>query len=107
MSALAVQAEAPAFEVEERGIQRVPEDERTDQTAVQTGILWFTVNFVLSSVTTGALAISAFGLGLWDSLLAVVLFNAVGIIPVALFCSWGPFTGLRQMVIARFSFGWD
>jgi NCS1 nucleoside transporter family len=107
MSALAVQAEAPAFEVEERGIQRVPENERTNQTAMQTGILWFTVNFVLSSVTTGALAISAFGLGLWDSLLAVVLFNAIGIIPVALFCSWGPFTGLRQMVIARYSFGWD
>lgn len=100
-------AEPPVLEVEERGIQRVPEDERTDQTALQTGILWFTVNFVLSSVTTGALAIPAFGLGLWDSLLAVVLWNAVGIIPVAIFCSWGPFTGLRQMVIARYAFGWN
>lgn len=100
-------AEPAVLEIEERGIQRIPDDERTDQTPVQTGILWFTVNFVLSSVTTGALAIPAFGLGLWDSLLAVVLWNAVGIIPVALFCSWGPFTGLRQMVIARYSFGWD
>ncbi len=100
-------AEPAVLEVEERGIQRVPDDERTDQTPVQTGILWFTVNFVLSSVTTGALAIPAFRLGLWDSLLAVVLWNAIGIIPVALFCSWGPFTGLRQMVIARYSFGWD
>lgn len=100
-------AEPAVLEVEERGIQRVPDSERTDQTPVQTGILWFTVNFVLSSVTTGALAIPAFRLGLWDSLLAIVLWNALGILPVALFCSWGPFTGLRQMVIARFSFGWD
>lgn len=100
-------AEPAVLEVEERGIQRVPEDERTEQTPVQTGILWFTVNFVLSSVTTGALAIPAFGLGLWDSLVAIVLWNAVGIIPVAIFCSWGPFTGLRQMVIARYSFGWN
>lgn len=100
-------AEPAVLEVEERGIQRVPDDERTDQTPVQTGILWFTVNFVLSSVTTGALAIPAFGLGLWDSLLAVVLWNALGIIPVAIFCSWGPFTGLRQMVISRYAFGWN
>ncbi len=100
-------AEPAVLEVEVRGIQRVPDDERTDQTPVQTGILWFTVNFVLSSVTTGALAIPAFRLGLWDSILAIVLWNAIGILPVALFCSWGPFTGLRQMVIARYSFGWD
>lgn len=100
-------AEPAALEVEERGIQRVPDDDRTAQTPTQTGILWFTVNFVLSSVTTGALAIGGFGLGLWDSLLAVVIFNAIGIIPVAIFCSWGPFTGLRQMVIARYAFGWN
>jgi NCS1 nucleoside transporter family len=48
-----------------------------------------------------------FGLGLWDSLLAIVLWNALGILPVAFFCSWGPLTGLRQMVIARYAFGWD
>ncbi|HEX6510348.1 MAG TPA: cytosine permease [Chloroflexota bacterium] len=105
MSAAAT--EAGILEVEERGIERVPEDQRSDQTPLEIGILWFTVNFVLSSVTTGALAIPAFGLGLWDSLLAVVLWNVVGILPVALFCPLGPLTGLRQMVIARYSFGWD
>jgi NCS1 nucleoside transporter family len=100
-------AEPNVLQVEERGIERVPESERTNQTALETGILWFTVNFVLSTVTTGALAIPAFGLGLWDSLLAIVLWNILGIIPVALFCPLGPLTGLRQMVIARYSFGWD
>jgi NCS1 nucleoside transporter family len=107
MSAAAVAAEEPVLEIEQRGIQRVTEEERTNQTAVQTGILWFTVNFVLSAVTTGALAIPIFKLGLWDSILAIVIFNAVGILPVALFCTLGPLMGLRQMVIARFPFGWD
>src|SRR5947209_10938323 len=107
MSAAVVAAEEPVLEIEQRGIQRVTEEERTNQTAVQTGILWFTVNFVLSAVTTGALAIPIFGLGLWDSIAAIVIFNVLGILPVALFCTLGPLTGLRQMVIARFAFGWD
>src|SRR5207248_1473836 len=107
MSALPAEVAAPPLAIEQRGIQRVSEEERTSQTSLQTGILWFTVNFVLSAVTTGALAIPAFGLGLWDSIAAIVLFNALGILPVALFCTLGPLTGLRQMVIARFAFGWD
>src|SRR5579872_1403058 len=107
MSALVADTDEQVLEVEQRGIQRVGEDERTNQTATQTGILWFTVNFVLSAVTTGALAIPAFGLGLWDSIIAILLFNAIGILPVALFCTLGTLTGLRQMVIARFAFGWD
>jgi NCS1 nucleoside transporter family len=107
MSALPAEVDSPVLEVELRGIQRVTEEERTHQTSLQTGILWFTVNFVLSAVTTGALAIPIFGLGLWDSIAAIVIFNALGILPVALFCTLGPLTGLRQMVIARFAFGWD
>src|SRR5437588_4989716 len=107
MSAAVAATDDTVLEIEQRGIQRVAEEERTNQTATQTGILWLTVNFVLSSVTTGALAIPIFGLGLWDSILAIVLFNVLGILPVALFCTLGPLTGLRQMVIARFAFGWD
>src|SRR5437588_6585803 len=107
MSAAVAATDDTVLEIEQRGIQRVAEEERTDQTATQTGILWCTVNFVLSAVTTGALAIPAFGLGLWDSIIAIILFNAIGILPVALFCTLGPQTGLRQMVIARFAFGWD
>lgn len=107
MSALPADIASPVLAVEQRGIQRVTDEERTPQTSLQTGILWFTVNFVLSAVTTGALAIPIFGLGLWDSIAAIVIFNAVGILPVALFCTLGPLTGLRQMVIARFAFGWN
>lgn len=107
MSAPAAGVDSPVLQVEQRGIQRVTDEERGSQTALQTGILWFTVNFVLSAVTTGALAIPVFGLGLWDSIAAILIFNALGVVPVALFCTLGPLTGLRQMVIARFAFGWD
>src|SRR5438270_12766579 len=96
-----------ALEIEQRGIQRVPPGARTDRNVAGVGILWFTVNFVLSSVVTGALSIVLFGMGLWDSLLALLVFNVLGVLPVAYLCTQGPKLGLRQMTISRFSFGWN
>lgn len=100
-------ADTSALEVEERGIQRVPADARNDQSVRQLGVLWFTVNFVLSSVVTGSLAITVFGLGLWDSLLAILVFNLLGCFAVGYLCTQGPELGLRQITISRFSFGWN
>ena len=54
----------------------------------------------------GALAIPAFGLGFWDSVLVIIIFNVLGVLPVAFFSTLGPKLGLRQMTISRFSFGW-
>jgi NCS1 nucleoside transporter family len=100
-------AEPSALEIEERGIQRVPPDARSDHGVRQLGVLWFTVNFVLSSVVTGSLAITVFGLGLWDSLLAILIFNLLGCFAVGYLCTQGPELGLRQITISRFSFGWN
>lgn len=96
----------PAPGVEARGIERIPHQERAHKRVWELGTLWFSVNFVLSTVVTGALAVPVFGLGLIDSLIAILLFNALGILPVAFFVTLGPKTGLRQMTISRFSFGW-
>src|SRR5204862_3289276 len=54
----------------------------------------------------GMLATSVFQLGFWDSVFAVILFNLLGVLPVAFFSTMGPKLGLRQMTISRFSFGW-
>src|SRR5436305_641040 len=67
--------------------------------------MWLSANLVLSTIAVGALA-SVLGLGFWDGFIAIVLFNALGVLPVAFFSTLGPKLGLRQMTISRFSFGW-
>ncbi|HZU14822.1 MAG TPA: cytosine permease [Chloroflexota bacterium] len=105
---MGIQSEAlpvPIGHVEARGIERVPEAERNHTRIWELGTLWFSANFVLSTVITGSLA-PFFGLGTADSILAILIFNALGIIPVAFFSTLGPKLGLRTMTISRFAFGW-
>jgi NCS1 nucleoside transporter family len=52
------------------------------------------------------LATIVFKLGFWDGVAAIVIFNILGVLPVAFFSTLGPKLGLRQMTISRFSFGW-
>ena len=114
---------AGKFGVEQRGIERVPEDERTDnkrpllnvatmvsppQSADQdlTRPQWLSANMVVSSFAIGVLGQGIFFMGMKDSALTILFFNLLGIIPVCYFSSFGPLFGLRQMVLSRFWFGW-
>jgi NCS1 nucleoside transporter family len=47
----------------------------------------------------------SFGLSLRDAALVILFFTLISTIPVAYMCAWGPKTGMRQLVQARFSFG--
>lgn len=58
-----------------------------------------------STFSLGTLGNSIFGMGLTEACLVIVFFNLLCTIPVALFSTWGAQTGLRQMVIGRYSFG--
>ncbi len=92
--------------IETRGIERVPPTRRHDVRIWENFTMWLSANLVLSTVTVGALAIPVFQMGFWDSAAAIVLFNVLGVLPVAFFSTLGPKLGLRQMTISRFSFGW-
>jgi NCS1 nucleoside transporter family len=92
--------------IETRGIERVPPTRRHDVNTWENFTMWLSANLVLSTVTVGALAIPVFQMGFWDSVCAIVLFNVLGVLPVAFFSTLGPKLGLRQMTISRFSFGW-
>jgi len=48
----------------------------------------------------------SFGLSLRDSALIILFFTVFSTVPVAYMCTWGPKTGMRQLVQARFSFGY-
>ena len=93
------------FGVEQRGIERVPEDERTDTNLMKVGTMWLAANMVVSSFAIGALAIPVFHLGFVDSLLTILFINMLAITPVAFFSTFGPVYGLRQMVLSRYFFG--
>jgi NCS1 nucleoside transporter family len=91
--------------LETHGIERVSPETRTHVRIFDNFTMWLSANLVLSTVAVGALA-SVLGLGFWDSFIAIIVFNALGTLPVAFFSTLGPKLGLRQMTISRFSFGW-
>ncbi len=92
--------------LETHGIERVSPTTRTHVRIFDNFTMWLSANLVISTVALGALAIPIFGLGFWDAFGVIVVFNILGILPVAFFSTLGPKLGLRQMTISRFSFGW-
>ena len=92
--------------LEIHGIERVSPSTRTHVRILDNFTMWLGANLVISTIALGTLANFAFGLGFWDSVLSIVIFNALGVLPVAFFSTLGPKLGLRQMTITRFSFGW-
>src|SRR5579859_4666163 len=92
--------------VEQHGIERVSPKTRTHVRVFDNFTMWLSANLVISTIALGAIANLAFGLGFWDGVAAIIIFNALGVLPVAFFSTLGPKLGLRQMTISRFSFGW-
>src|SRR5260221_3457774 len=92
--------------IETHGIERVSPTTRTHVRILDNFTMWLGANLVISTIALGTLANFAFGLGFWDSVASIVLFTALGVLPVAFFSTLGPKMGLRQMTITRFSFGW-
>ncbi|KAF2469047.1 purine-cytosine permease [Lindgomyces ingoldianus] len=97
---------AGKFKVEQRGIERVPENERYDTSLLNVGTMWLSANMVVSSFAIGLLAQKLFLLGFVDAILVCLFFNLIGVVPVCYFSTFGPRFGLRQMVLSRYWFGW-
>ncbi|KAG1871398.1 permease for cytosine/purines, uracil, thiamine, allantoin-domain-containing protein [Suillus subluteus] len=92
--------------VEERGTVPVPEEERVDTQYYKIFFVWFSMNFNILSFSTGTLGPIAFGLGLRDSCLTILFFNILACALPAYLNTWGPQTGMRQMIQSRYSFGY-
>ncbi|KIM74151.1 hypothetical protein PILCRDRAFT_828567 [Piloderma croceum F 1598] len=92
--------------VEARGIRPVHIDQRTDTQFSKIFFIWFTMNFNILSFSAGTLGPAVFGLGLRESCLVILFFNLLCCILPAYLTTWGPKLGLRQMVQARYSFGY-
>ncbi|KAE8348298.1 permease for cytosine/purines, uracil, thiamine, allantoin-domain-containing protein [Aspergillus coremiiformis] len=101
-----IQRFAGKFNIEQRGIERVPPEEQTDTSYFNIGSMWLAANMVVSSFAIGVLGKSLFYLGFVDAILVCLFFNMLGIMTVSFFSCFGPLFGLRQMVLSRFWFGW-
>jgi NCS1 nucleoside transporter family len=101
-----IQRLAGRYGVEQRGIERVPEDERTDKSTLKVGTMWLAANMVVSSFAIGVLAVPVFALGFVDALLTIFFINILGILSVCFFSTFGPRFGMRQILLSRFWFGY-
>ncbi|KAF2023725.1 hypothetical protein EK21DRAFT_80214 [Setomelanomma holmii] len=92
-------------DVEFRGCTPVPYEDRTETSYFNIFTLWFCMSCNPLPVTFGMVGTMSFGLSLRDASLVILFFTLISTVPVAFFCTWGPKTGMRQLVQARFSFG--
>lgn len=93
--------------VETRGIQRIPPYERgTSKQFLSVAGLWLSAAGGLSSMSSFFLGPLLFELTFKQSLMSGLISMAIGC-GVAAYCSiMGPQSGCRQMVTARYLFGW-
>ena len=94
-----------AYNLEARGIQRVEPDERHDLRSLgytQIAVLWFSINLAANNITLGMLGPAVFYLGFLDSCMCAVFGMLVGILPVAYIATFGPRSGNRTMIFARY-----
>lgn len=92
-------------EAENRGIERVPEEERTSPSIWEASSMWFSANMVIATFSLGALGPAVFGLNFYQSMVTAIFFSVIGSLPVAFFSVFGMKFGLRQMVLSRFLIG--
>ncbi|KAF8337621.1 cytosine-purine permease [Cantharellus anzutake] len=95
-----------AYGVEAHGVSPVKVEQQTYTNFINLFFLWLSANTCLISVSTGTLGPIFFGLGLRDSALVILFMNAACCVIPAYFSTFGPITGLRQMIFARYSLGY-
>ncbi|CCG81326.1 Purine-cytosine permease [Taphrina deformans PYCC 5710] len=96
---------ASRFRMEETGFEHVPPEDQNERSLVNAGTMWLSANLNISSFAIGALGITLFFVGFWDGVAAIIFFNAISILPVCYYSTFGSQLGLRQMIISRYSFG--
>ena len=93
------------LEVEPGGAEFIPLDERHGR-PLQLFWTWSSPNMEFATIFVGVLAVAAFGLGFWESALAIVLGSAMGGVTQGFLSLRGPKYGVPQMVLSRFGFGY-
>jgi NCS1 nucleoside transporter family len=91
--------------VEPGGAEFIPLHERHGR-PIQLFWTWTSPNLEFATVFVGVLAVAAFGLSFWQSVLAIVIGSGVGAITQGILSARGPSHGVPQMVLSRLGFGY-
>jgi NCS1 nucleoside transporter family len=97
------------YNLETRGIKRVEPSERHDLRTLgysQIFVLWFSINLAANNITLGMLGPAVFELSFLDSSLCAVFGMVVGCCAVGYTAAFGPRSGNRTMIYARYTMGW-
>ncbi|PFH62487.1 hypothetical protein XA68_13389 [Ophiocordyceps unilateralis] len=94
-----------ASRVEENGVRPLRVDERDNTRFVSILTVWVSINSNILGITFGMLGPSVYGLGLGHSALVILFFGLLSTLAPAYLAVFGPKTGMRQMIQARYSFG--
>ncbi|KAL4064121.1 permease for cytosine/purines, uracil, thiamine, allantoin-domain-containing protein [Scleroderma yunnanense] len=92
--------------VEARGIERVPEDRRETKNAWNNVTQYRSVNTVLTTIPIGVLGQYVFALTFSHVVATILCFGFLGATATAFVATLGPKTGLRTMIITRYSSGY-
>lgn len=92
-------------QVEQNGIAPIPIEDRTSTRFINIFTVWCSANTNILGITFGMLGPLVYGLSLRDSALTILFFNLLTVLPPAYLAMFGPRTGMRQMVLARYAFG--
>ncbi|KAM0791611.1 hypothetical protein ACM66B_006053 [Microbotryomycetes sp. NB124-2] len=92
--------------LEGHGVAPLTDEERADSNFWQNFTLWLAMNGTISCFSTGTLGPLLFELSLRDSALVILFFNMFSCSLPSYFAVWGPRLGMRQMGIARYSYGY-
>ena len=97
-------APARPTSVEPGGIEAIPTWKRHGS-PWQLFATWTAPNLEFATVFVGFIGVAFFGLGFWQTILAVVIGNALGAASQGVLSTWGPREGLAQLVLSRTAFG--
>ncbi|KAI6135916.1 permease for cytosine/purines, uracil, thiamine, allantoin-domain-containing protein [Pisolithus sp. B1] len=92
--------------IEARGVERVPEDQRETRNTWNNLLMWWSVNTVLTTIPIGVLGQFVFTLTFPHAVATILCFGFLGAIATAFVATLGPQTGLRTMIITRYSSGY-
>ena len=97
------------YNLEARGIQRVlPQESQplTWRSYLQPFLLYFSINLAAQNVTLGMLGPVVYTLSFRDASLCAFFGGLVGSMAVAYIATFGPLSGNRTLIFARYTFGW-
>lgn len=90
--------------IETQGIDRIPEEEKRPPSILNIFFMWWSMTCHVGTVPLGVLG-PEFGLTLGQSVSAIIVGTILGAACTAYTGTLGPKTGLRQIAVSRYSFG--